>query len=270
MTVESDFLVAMAAAGLAPAKDIPVADGTLRRYRVEGDKPGSRNGWYVLHAGPIPAGAFGSWKTGVTHTWRAADDRPTTRAERAEHRRQVELMRQQRAVAEAETREAARRKAERLWRLARPADAAHPYLARKGVKAWGLRQLRDMLLIPARDAAGVLHTIQFIGPDGDKRFLTGGRIAECYFAIGRPAETLLLAEGLATAATVYEATGQATACCFNAGNLMPVARVLRRKFPRLRFIIAADADPVGQAKAWEAAGAVGGAVATPRFSPGVH
>lgn len=270
MSIESEFLAALAAAGLAPVKDIPVADGALRRYRVEGDKPGSRNGWYVLHAAPIPAGAFGSWKTGVTHTWRAADDRRTTRAERAEHRRQVEAMRLERAAAEAGIRIAAMAKADKLLRLARPADAAHPYLVRKGVKAWGLRQLRDMLLIPARDAAGALHTLQFIGPDGDKRFLTGGRIAETYFAIGKPAETLLLAEGYATAATVYEATGQATACCFNAGNLMPVARALRRKFPRLRFVICADADPVGQAKAWEAAGAVGGAVATPRFSPGVH
>lgn len=263
--IESEFLADLAAAGLAPVKDKPVADGTLRRYRVEGDKPGSRNGWYVLYATPIPAGAFGSWKTGATYTWRAADDRDTTPAERAEHRRQLEVMRQARAVAEADMRRAARAKAERLWRLARPADATHPYLVRKGVKSWGLRQLRDMLLIPARDTAGVLHTVQFIGPDGGKRFLTGGRIAESYFSIGKPAETLLLAEGYATAATVYEATGHATACAFNAGNLSPVARALRAKFPTLRIVVCADSDPVGQAKAWDAATAVHGWVATPKF-----
>jgi putative DNA primase/helicase len=37
-------------------------DGRVHRYRVQGDKSGSRNGWYVLHAHPVLAGAFGSWK----------------------------------------------------------------------------------------------------------------------------------------------------------------------------------------------------------------
>lgn len=271
MPAESDFLDALRTAGLAPVKATPVADGRLRRYRVEGDRAGSLNGWYILYPGAIPAGAFGSWKTGESHTWRAAVDRQTTPAERAEHRRQMAVASAARDEEAKRVREAARAKAERLWTFARPAKTDHPYLLRKRIKSFGARQLNDMLVVPARDAAGTLHTLQFIGPDGGKRFLSGGRIQGCYCAIGRPADTLLLAEGYATAATLYEATGHATACAFNAGNLAPVARALREKFPDIRLILCADDDREtpgnpGLTHAYEAARAVRGFVATPTFS----
>ena len=42
----------------------------------------------------------------------------------------------------------------------------------------------------------------------------------------------MLAEGLATGSTLHAATGEAVAICFNCGNLEPVARALRDKFPR--------------------------------------
>lgn len=265
--VEAEFLDQMRAAGITPLRFDPVADGRIHRFRIEGDKAGSRNGWCVLYQ---DHGAFGSWKTGEQHTWRAESDHTLTAAELAERRRQIDATRRQRAEDEFSTREAARDKANRLWALAKPADAAHPYLVRKQVKAWGVRQLRTSLLIPARDAHGELHTLQFIDQDGGKRFLTGGRIRGCYCAIGRPADTLLLAEGYATAATLYEATGRATACAFNAGNLLPVALEMRAKFPDLNIIVCADDDRhtpgnPGLTKAKEAAAAVNGRVAAPKF-----
>jgi len=272
--VISDHAVALAdamrAAGLEMAKGGVVFDGRIHRFRVACDKAGSKNGWYVGHLSPAPAAAFGSWKTGESHTWRAEALKIMSPAELAEQRRQFEAVRHQRAEEEARVHGEARSKAARLWGMTRPADASHPYLARKGVKAWGVRQLRESLVIPARDASGQLHTLQFIGADGGKRLLTGGRIKGCYCAIGRPAETLLLAEGFATAATLYEATGHATACAFNAGNLLPVARALRAKFPRLRIIVCADNDAntpgnPGLTRAREAALAVHGSVAVPEF-----
>ena len=69
----ASMLQSMQMAGLAPAKVLDlVPDGKLRRYRVEGDKAGSANGWYVLHEHPVMAGAFGSWKTGVSQLARGA------------------------------------------------------------------------------------------------------------------------------------------------------------------------------------------------------
>ncbi|MCP5233643.1 MAG: toprim domain-containing protein [Zoogloeaceae bacterium] len=265
------FLDALVAAALEPTTPIDFPDGNLVRYRVRGDKPGSRNGWAVYHAQPLPAGAFGSWRTGESHTWRDAVAMsrltPVQRQQAAVSQRDRERLR---AEAEVSVRALARNRAARLWAPARPATDMHPYLQAKRVPAYGIRQLRDMLVIPARDAAGELHTLQFISADGAKRFLSGGRISGCYYAIAGSGDGLLICEGYATGATIRLATGAAVAVAFNAGNLVPVAQALRAKFPRLRLVIAADNDRAtpgnpGLREAIRAARAVGGRVAVPSF-----
>ena len=269
--MSASMLDAMRAAGLAPAKALDLRDdGKLNRYRVEGDKGGSRNGWYVQHCSPNPAGAFGSWKTGESHTWREATTTPQTPAERAELAQRIRDMQAAREAEQVAVHASAAGRAAKLWERAHPANNAHPYLKRKHVPAIGVRQLRDMLVIPARDVAGTLHTLQFISEDGSKRFLTGGRIKGCYCAMGRPVDSLLLCEGYATAATLFQATGAAVAACFSCGNLLPVALALRGKFPKLRLIVCADNDHLtpgnpGVRHAKAAARAVGGFVAVPQF-----
>ena len=262
------MLDAMRAVGLASAKDLDlVSDGGLRRYKVEGDKAGSNNGWVVYFGN---AGSFGSWKTGETHTWHEAATRPQTAAERAALHKQLEAARAARKAEEIRVQAAARVRGARLWSTAHPATNAHPYLQLKRIGSYGIRQLRDSLVVAARDVDGQLHTLQFIGADGTKRFLTGGRIAGCYFAIGKPVDALLLCEGLATGSTLHEATGRAVAVAFNCGNLVAVAKALRGKFPRMRLVICADNDAAtpgnpGLTHARAAARAVGGYVAVPQF-----
>lgn len=273
--METEFLNAIAAAGLAPVKPIELPEGRIVRFRVEGDKAGTLNGWAVLHRHPIPFGSFGTWRTDERHTWKASSNETATPAERAELQRKLQAAQRARAAEEARVRAEAAARAMRLWSGAKPATDDHPYLRSKGVHAYGLRALRDQLMVPARDADGRLHTLQFIGPDGSKRFLTGGRIAGCYYAIGRPDDALLLAEGYATAATLHQATGRAVAVCFNCGNLVSVARALRAKFPSLRFVICADNDSgtpgnPGLTAAHQAAKAIGAGVAFPRFEGVAH
>lgn len=267
---------AMRAAGLEPHKPLDIRDdGRVHRYRVTGDKPGSANGWYVAHSGPDPVVIFGSWKTGEQHTWRGASSRTLTVAEQADAQRRMQAMHQAREAERMAVQAEARAKAATLWSSARPATNGHPYLQRKQVPAIGIRQLREQLLIPLRDAHGTLHSLQFIGADGSKKFLTGGRVAGCYFAMGRPRNALLLCEGYATAATVFAATGEATAVAFNAGNLPTVARALRSKFPHIKIVVCADDDAgtpgnPGVTKATEAARAVRGVVAVPRLREAAH
>ena len=264
------FIRAMSAAGIEPFKDLDLVDGHLTRFRVRGDKPGSRNGWCVWHSLPVSAGAFGSWRTGQSEVWRDQSDVQLSAEQRAQQREQLRAMQRTRDEQITKMRSEARQKAARLWKLSHPATDAHPYLRAKGVQAYGVRQLRDMLVVPLRDADGALHSLQFIGADGSKRFLTGGRISGCYFAIGKPQRELLLGEGLATCSTLHQATGSAVAVCFNCGNLEPVARALRAKFPRLRLVICADNDTAtpgnpGVTHATAAAKAVGALLAVPRF-----
>jgi putative DNA primase/helicase len=270
MSTATEFLAVLVASGLGPVREVDFAEGKLHRYRGPGDKPGKLNCWAVFHSHPVPCGAYGSWRTGEVHHWRIQRDQPLTAAQRADLQRQMRAIQQARSEEQQRVQASARDRAAQLLRVSRPATNAHPYLLRKGIPAYGIRQLRDMLVVPGRDAQGVLHTLQFIGPDGAKRFLTAGRVAGCYFAIGRPSAELLLAEGLATASSLFQATGSATAVCFNCANLEPVARALRAKFPRLRLVLCADDDRdtpgnPGLTHAKAAAKAVGGYLAVPRF-----
>lgn len=267
--IETRFYEFMREVGLSPVRDTPTADGKIHRYRVESDKAGSRNGWYALHLDPIPHGAVGSWRTGETHSWRDAEARKINWRERIELQERMRQVQYERGQAQQQVHAEARAKATKMWSAARPADPAHAYLQAKRVKPWGIRQLRDQLLIPVR-RDGVMHSLQLIGPDGGKKFLTGGRIKGGYCAIGKPAGTICVAEGYATAATVYEATGYATAVAFNAGNLKDVARHLAFNNTGTTIILIADDDAQtpgnpGLTAATDAAKLIGGFVARPLF-----
>lgn len=263
------FRDAIQAAGLVPPDGIE-ADGKLRRFSSNGKKADDA-GWYLLHDDGIPAGSFGDWRTGIVQTWRADIGRTLTPAEEAAHRAKVEAMRREREAEEARRKSEAKAKAAAIWQKAEPAPGDHPYLIRKGIKPCSARVHGDALLIPMR-ADGDIHSLQFIGPDGDKRFLTGGRVKGCYFSIGNPkgAAALCIAEGFATGATIHEATGYPVAVAFNAGNVGVVAKVMREKFPDLPLILCADDDTQtegnpGLTAATEAARSVGGLLALPDF-----
>jgi putative DNA primase/helicase len=264
----AQFRDAIQAAGLIPP-DVIEPDGKLHRFASNG-KHGDDAGWYSLHGDGIPAGSFGDWRNGLSQTWRADIGRKLTPAEDAAHRAKVEAMRRERDAEIARERAAAVDKAVVIWNAAKPAPADHAYLLAKRIKASGARLHGDALVIPMRDG-GATHSLQFIGPDGGKRFLTGGRVTCCYFSIGNPkgAAALCIAEGFATGATIHEATGYPVAVAFNAGNLGAVAKTLRGKFPALPMILCGDFDKsgTGQKAATEAAQSVGGLVALPDFTP---
>lgn len=275
MTPAKNFLVALTAAGLAMHKADPVADGRLHRYQVEGDKAGSKNGWYVLHLDDKPFATFGSWRTGQSETWAPKALQALSRAERGALVARMAEAKQARDVEQAAVHAAARDRARRLWDKARPACGDHPYLVQKSVSAYGIRLLREQLVVPLRDVDGVLQTLQFIGADGRKTFLTGGRKRGCYLPIGRPDSALCICEGYATGASIYQATRHATAVAFDTSNLKPVAQALRVKFPHLTLVIAADNDiqtpnNPGVSAATTAAQAVGAALAIPSFAGVAH
>ncbi|MDR3415267.1 MAG: DUF927 domain-containing protein [Nevskia sp.] len=265
----AQFRDAILAAGLNPP-DVIEPDGKLHRFASNG-KRGDDAGWYVFHNDRIPAGAYGDWRSGTADTWRADIGRTLTAAEETDQHARVEAIRRERETREARRRAAAARKAAEIWNAAMPATADHPYLVAKGVKPHGLRTRGGRLIAPAR-VGDELLSLQFIAPDGGKRFLPGGSMAGCHFIIGAVEGTaaLCIAEGFATGATVHEATGRPVAVAFNSGNLLSVAKAMRERFPSLPLVLCADDDTTtegnpGLTKASEAARAVGGLVALPDF-----
>jgi len=161
---------------------------------------------------------------------------------------------------------------------------ASPYLARKGVQAHGVRFAADgCVLVPLRDAAGALWNLQRIAPERpavgtDKLFLKGGRKSGLWHWCGDPAgaQVLLIAEGLATAASLHQATGRPVAVAFDAGNLAHVAKALRQQYRAALLVLCGDDDRdteartgtnTGRVKAEAAARAVRGLAVFPEGLP---
>ena len=224
-----------------PLEWMPQADGGIHRFRVPGDRPGSQNGWYVLFADGIASGCFGSWKAGSSHTWSSRE--PANPLEAEQVRQRIEQARQQREAEQHQRQQQAADYAARLWRDARRADPGHPYLTAKGCRPYNLRQRGDVLLVPLYHG-GELVNLQRIGADGDKRFLSGGRVKGCYSPLGIIAagQPLYLCEGWATGATLHAETGHPVACAMNAGNLLEAGRHLQRRHPEAVLIVAGDDD----------------------------
>jgi putative DNA primase/helicase len=265
--VEIDFKAALNQKGLI-TKDPISADGALHRIHIEGDSRGTQNGWYVLHDGEFPAGAFGSWKTGEKHTWSNKNLCDLTHLQRQQHDLRMQEAQQAREAEKLKRRERAQHAANLIWGTARAAPPTHPYLVRKAVKSYGIREYNGSLVVPMFDSHNVLQSLQSIDGRGNKRFLYGGRMKGCYFTIGNSQEDFLIAEGYSTAASLYEATRHCVVVAFNAGNLKPVAQAIRRNHPYAKITICADNDtktPVntGVEKARDAAFAVNAFLAIP-------
>ncbi len=150
------------------------------------------------------------------------------------------------------------------------------YLARKCVDAYNIKygydyRNRFFIAIPYCDLNGAIFGFQKIFNSGEKRYYTDAPKQGYFFSIGTINQNnphdIYLAEGYATAATVHQATGQPTLCCFDSGNLLPVAQKVRQACPHHKLICAADADKnnVGKKKANEAALAVNGYYTLPDF-----
>ena len=221
-----------------------VDSGALIRFDT--DKPRNKTGWYVLHrlsTGGLVA-TYGDWKQGISHKWTSYDQTKLSKAER-DAIRAAQL--KQAAILKAETErnhETARLKAVDMWTQAQPASTAHPYLIRKQVGAYNIRQSGNLLLVPLMDVAGYLRNLQTIAPDGTKRFLKGGIKRGMFAPLGtlRGANRAYLCEGYATGASIYEAYNEPVICALDAGNLLPVAQAIRAKCPSLPIVIVADND----------------------------
>lgn len=104
----------------------------------------------------------------------------------------------------------------------------HEYIRKKRISMAGCLGLRidadGCLLVPMmRD--GVMISVQRISPEGEKRFAAGAPVKWGKCIIKRPGAAMtILAEGLATALTVFEAVEVANVIvCFSASNMAAVA-----------------------------------------------
>lgn len=141
----------------------------------------------------------------------------------------------------------------------------HSYLPNKRIQPHGSRLYHQALVIPLFDESNQIVNVQFISQSGEKRFLSHARKKGCFYRIGESTDTLLIAEGFATGASLHEASGLQAIVAFDVGNLLAVAQNIRKISPNSEIILCSDNDVsgLGQAKAREAAFDVGGKVLIP-------
>jgi len=268
---EAQLIDAMRAAGLEPPDQIHF-DGKIHRFRSgtkgspgHGDKPG----WYLVFGDGIPAGRFGCWRAGMEQTFRADIGRKLTQTEEMSNAKRLAEAKALRDAALERQHQVASETVEKIWTGAQAALSDHPYLAKKGIGVHGARATGDgRLVVPLYDADGTLSSLQYIDHEGGKLYHAGGQTGGKFWVVGSSDElgTLYVAEGFATAATIFEATNRPCVVAYSASNLVPVTGSLREKHGIMQdIVIVADHDQsgVGQRYAEQASAKYGARMVMP-------
>ncbi|KUF27260.1 DUF5906 domain-containing protein [Xanthomonas phaseoli] len=242
------------------------ASGRMVRCKVDGSR--ERRGWYVLHelqtngSDVLIVGTYGIWRGNdngaIKVELRKRDSEFTAEQREALKRRLAEDRRRAEAARQEENRRAAER-ATRAWGKALH-DGESDYLAAKGVQGFGLRYGGSgIAVVPLLDGNGAIHGLQLLrtAKQADqqrkpvKEFWPAGLAKRGHFHLigGTPQWILLVAEGYATAASLHMATGYPVAVAFDAGNLMPVASALAKRYRSTKVLICGDDDTLQKCRA---------------------
>jgi len=207
-------------------------DGELHRYKIVGDKDADcsyrlweTGGWIRNH------------KEGRTVSWQPSN-KSISPSDRARY-----IAKQKEIKAEvAAAKKKAAKEAVKIYNEAEPASRSHPYLSRKLVSVYNAKQIGNRLVIPAYGEDGNIKTLQYIDDEGNKLFLEGGEASGAYNILGDDTSCIIIAEGFATAASIYEATGKTTVMAFSASNVPKVTKLMHTMYPTAKLIVACDND----------------------------
>ena len=251
MPPQEEFAHALENAGLDLRGKAPIMDGQIHRVPLIGRNGGDLDGAYCGYLDERPAGWMQNFSAGEKTTW-AATGHTLTKEQLEAQRAEIARKREERQRLILEQQHKTAREAHTEWIAHDWASADNPYLQAKGVQPFGVREdLDGTLLVPVMTVDKELRGLQTISPEGEKRFMYGMEKNGNFHMIADPDKDLskdlaqgeiILAEGYATGATLHMATEKPVAVAFDAGNLEPVAKKLREKFPNAAITICADND----------------------------
>jgi len=269
---EVQLLIRMREEGFNPPENI-VMDGRIHRFPTN-SKRDDDAGWYVAYSDGVPSGKFGDWRSGEEYSFRANIGRQLTMIEELAIKKRMDDAKKEREAELNKKHEQAAVTVQTLWDNCQDADPRHPYLVRKGVKPHGIKMdSNGTLLLPLLNVEGTLATVQYITIDGEKKYHPGGQAGGCGWWLGNleNAQKVYIAEGFATAATIFEETGRPVVIAYSAGNLMAMGKMIRGLLPKAVITFVADNDNpnpktgenTGVVKAQKAAEAIGAIVVYP-------
>ena len=243
--IQSEFGVFCESLGVV-VDGLPEMDGEWHGAKVSTSRnTNAKKGRYILERDP-DGGAHGyvmNLDTGERESWSLKGEM-LSEQDRQQARKLLEENQRNRAEQQLLERLAVSRACTARWNRMGEADPAHRYLVKKDVEAFGLRQEGDKLVTPIRDAKGTIWSLQFIDPVGDKQYVFGGVKNGNFHVLGDldAGKTVLCAEGYATCASLYMATGLPVVEVYDATNIEPVMAALSTKLQGKDKIICGDDD----------------------------
>ena len=160
----------------------------------------------------------------LARQWGWRGDIPHGRVLKGKKREEVEA--EQRRERERVARRQRRASAQALSMLKASERRTHQYLSERGFDDVYMQVLSKRLLVPMRDVEdGRLWSVQSIWPNGEKRFLSGGRAGGMVHRIGSGDGMRWFCEGIATALSVHAAIrdmgrlDDVVVVCFAAANV---------------------------------------------------
>ncbi|HEG0611737.1 TPA: toprim domain-containing protein, partial [Campylobacter coli] len=254
----------------------PIMDGKIHRVKTTTDKGREMSGAYSGFLDKYPAGFIQNFKTGIKENWKMPLENAKqnivsyqTPSQKRLHNSTSNNTKQD--ILELQQKTAL--KIEEEYNQANWAHSNHPYLKKKGFSEnFYLKQdNKGSLLIPLKDENGKLWSVQRIFPNGDKiigviktkeekeqgiEYLA--KKSGCFHLIGAKnleyCKEFIIAEGFATAATIYKALNKPIIMAVDAGNLENVVKKLSTLYSDRNITIFADNDLKKELKGLENTG----------------
>jgi len=119
----------------------------------------------------------------------------------------------------------------------------HPYILRKKLVDAKIKCTPDgRLVFPLLNQIGEYTGLQFIDANGEKRYSKGTVKKGSFYVFNGDTDTTYLCEGIGDGSTISQAKRKMVYVSFDAGNLMAVAALVKKKYPTSKIVIACDND----------------------------
>lgn len=288
VNIINEFCALLESHGAPVNKAEIVADDRIHTIKCELERKNKKTISYQLKIdGDIGVGWFHSFKhgssAGQTIKYFSRSPKKLTAEQKKDWAEKMAEQKQLSAIRQAARKARQVKAARKLSAIIMPLADRHAYLDKKKIQPHGvmIREKTGELLIPVMQPDGMVLSFQKISADGSGKWYMRGCVTDGgFYIIGKPTDIIFIAEGFATAASIYEAVGHAVYVAFTAHNLKAVAQHVRSKHGAATIILAADNDHarvnhkgelenIGIIKATEAAGSIGGFVIVPDFPLGM-
>lgn len=225
-----------------------VLDGKVHKFSTH-TKPRKKNAWYVGSFDSIYRYCvIGNFETGEKITLY-----PENKGEMildAKTYQQIEDQKRNLEVQIKTRQEKCASRSQRIW-ASMSASGSSEYLKRKQAIPINIKYGCGLIALPIVDFSGKIWGLQKIYDNGDKKFSSGVNKRGNFGIIGCEINNLVslnnfnyiyVAEGYATANSIYQATNIPVVIAFDCYNLMSVVENLRKNLFNTQIIICADND----------------------------